>query len=69
MFSQDSTVVSFDMLTLKNEIFEEIDVITPTDLIGNLGGSLGMFLGFSMSGFVFDLIKWMFKFCFKSNEV
>ena len=38
------------------EIKEEIDMITASDFIGSIGGSLGMFFGFSFSGFVLCLM-------------
>ena len=38
------------------EIRKEIDMITASDFIGSIGGSMGMFFGFSLSGFVLCLM-------------
>ena len=46
--------------SMKKEIKEEVDVITLPELIGSVGGSLGMFFGFSISALVlFYLEKWI----------
>ena len=60
------TVISFSFAELSKEIKEEVDVITMSELIGSLGGSLGMFFGFSISAnalFFFDkcIMKFMMK--------
>ena len=49
----DTTVLKLEMLSMVKEIKEEIDVITLPDLIGSVGGSLGMFFGFSISASIF----------------
>ena len=41
---------------MSKEVKEEILVITTQDMIGSVGGSLGMFFGFSMYTFVIFLI-------------
>ena len=40
----------------ETEIIEEIDVISLANLLGSIGGSLGMFFGFSISGYVICLL-------------
>ena len=40
----------------ENDITEEMDVITTSGLIGSVGGSLGMFFGFSFSGYASYLL-------------
>ena len=42
--------------TMTKEIREEVDVITMSGLIGSVGGSLGMFFGFSFSGYALYLL-------------
>ena len=42
-----------DMATV---IVKEIPVMSTNDMIGALGGSLGLFLGFSFCGTIFDAI-------------
>ena len=48
------------------EIVEEIDVITIAGLIGSIGGSLGMFFGFSLTSYLFFVIEKFTKKIFKS---
>ena len=43
------------------EVKEEIFVITTQGMIGSVGGSLGMFFGFSFSAFVLYLIEKIIK--------
>ena len=45
----NDTILEFNILSMTKEIKEEIDIITLSDLIGSVGGSLGMFFGFSIS--------------------
>ena len=52
MTSDLSTIIYLGMWSMTKEIKEEVDVITTADLIGSLGGSLGMFFGFSLSAYV-----------------
>ena len=42
--------------TMTKDIREEVDVITTSGLIGSIGGSLGMFFGFSFSGYALYLL-------------
>ena len=51
-----STTIHFRIFSLRKMIKEEILVISLPDLIGSLGGSLGMFFGFSISAYVFYLL-------------
>ena len=51
------TTVAFDLNSMLKEIREEVDVITMSEFIGSVGGSLGMFFGFSIAThilFLFD---------------
>ena len=54
-------VLKFDKMFLQKRIREEVEVISPTDLIGSVGGSLGMFFGFSFAAFIQDLIDKLIK--------
>ena len=47
------------------EIVEEIDVITLSGLIGSVGGSLGMFFGFSFTSYLSFVIEKIVKNIFK----
>ena len=47
------------------EIVEEIDVITMSGLIGSVGGSLGMFFGFSFTSYLSFIIEKIIKNIFK----
>ena len=43
------------------QIVEEIDVITLSGLIGSVGGSLGMFFGFSITSYLSFVIERLSK--------
>ena len=45
-----------EMWSFLTQVKEEIYVITLADLIGSLGGSLGMFFGFSIAAYVIYLL-------------
>ena len=53
----NDTRLDFFISSLTKEIKEEIDIITLSDLIGSVGGSLGMFFGFSMSASAFYFME------------
>ena len=50
------TQVALSIRSMNKEVREEVQVITSSTLIGSIGGSLGMFFGFSFSGFVLCLM-------------
>ena len=52
----NDTFISIAMLYLRKEVKEEIEVISLSNLIGSLGGSLGMFFGFSISAYALYLM-------------
>ena len=52
----NGTMLGFSFAEMSKQIEEEVDVITMPGLIGSVGGSLGMFFGFSISAFVFCLL-------------
>ena len=45
----NGTGVLIGLLYATKEVREELDVITTVELIGNFGGSMGMFFGFSLA--------------------
>ena len=47
------TKVQINLNSMVKEVREEVDVITTSDLIGSVGGSLGMFFGFSFAAYIF----------------
>ena len=46
--SRTSVIISFLMKTMMKEEKEEVKILTTPDLIGSIGGSLGMFFGFAL---------------------
>ena len=42
---------------MRKEIKDEIEIIATTDLIGSVGGSMGMFFGFSMSAWILYFLR------------
>ena len=54
--SNNDTFIAIYTLLFTKEVKEEIDVISLSNLIGSLGGSLGMFFGFSISAYALYLI-------------
>ena len=50
------TYLNIDISNSTIEIHEEVDVITMEELIGSLGGSLGMFFGFSFFAYILFLV-------------
>ena len=47
--NNSQTIVAIFINALEKEIREEVDIITTSGFIGSVGGSLGMFFGFSIS--------------------
>ena len=58
--SSNATFIEIGILSFTKEVREEIEVITLSNLIGSLGGSLGMFFGFSISTYVLYLLDKFF---------
>ena len=55
-----SSKVWIEMYSMSEEIEEEVDVITLSGLIGSLGGSLGLFFGFSIfTSVIFFFESWL----------
>ena len=59
--TSQSKEVWIEMYSMSEDFEEEVDVITLSGLIGSLGGSLGLFFGFSMFTSIIHLIKSTFK--------
>ena len=64
----DGRILGFTFAEMSKQIEEEVDVITMPGLIGSVGGSLGMFFGFSISAYVFCLIDKFIKMKWPSAD-
>ena len=62
----DELHVKVNYFYKSKQIMEEIDVITLAGLIGSIGGSLGMFFGFSFTSYLSILIEKLIKKMFKN---
>ena len=62
-----SSTVSLILWSMIKEIKEEIPVITPTNFIGSLGGSLGMFFGFSFAAPLIYILRLIVNKCLKDD--
>ena len=60
--TSNQTEVKFRLYFVKEskEIKEEVLIVTPGNLIGSIGGSLGLFLGFSFFSYLSELIDKIF---------
>ena len=59
-----SFVLSFRFLSPMVEIIEEIPEIGFPSLVGSVGGSLGLFIGFSCYTFLSKIVDTFFAYCF-----
>ena len=59
--NRSTTTVYVSLLSMEKEIQEEVPLLTTQDFIGSIGGSLGMFFGFSFSATFFFCIDKLFK--------
>ena len=64
--SNTSAVFYISAASKSKQIMEEIDVIMLAGLIGSIGGSLGMFFGFSFTSYLSILIEKLIKKMFKN---
>ena len=55
------TEILFGLWTKKKSIEEDVPVLTFQDLIGSVGGSLGMFFGFSLSATIISFVHRIFQ--------
>ena len=46
-------------LPLKSKVYQAYLIIDSIGLIGSVGGTLGVFIGFSFSNLIFSLIEWL----------
>ena len=51
-----STTLKFGLFTMEKKVKEEVKLLTTEDFIGSVGGSLGMFFGFSIYATLFFCI-------------
>ena len=59
--NRSSTTIYVALWSMEKEIQEEVPLLTTQDFIGSIGGSLGMFFGFSFSASFFFCIDKLFK--------
>ena len=57
----NETVVDIFLNAKKKEVREEVDIITTSGFIGSVGGSLGMFFGFSISAYAITILDSLTK--------
>ena len=62
--NKTSTTVYVALWTMEKEVQEEVKLLTTEDLIGSVGGSLGMFFGFSIYATLFYCIEKALNRCF-----
>ena len=55
------TEIIFGLWTMQKSIEEDVPVLTLQDLIGSVGGSLGMFFGFSLSATIIAIVRRVFQ--------
>ena len=68
-YEQDNaTYLNIDISNSTVEIREEVYFITIEGLIGSLGGSLGMFFGFSIFGYILYLVDKFFAKLVQSDQ-
>ena len=62
--SASSFILKFHFMSPMVEILEEIPEISFPDFAGSVGGSLGLFIGFSCYTFLSKIVDTFFAYCF-----
>ena len=55
-----NTYFSFGLVSNRRNVYEEVLILDEIGLVGSLGGSLGLFVGFSFFGYVTPLLEVLF---------
>ena len=55
-----NTYFSFGLVSNRRNVYEEVLILDEIGLVGSLGGSLGLFVGFSFFGYVTPLLELLF---------
>ena len=58
-YKPNSTTIAINMESMTEEVKEEVQLISTQSFIGNLGGSLGMFFGFSIYGWFTFMVGYL----------
>ena len=66
--NSSSRNIYFFYNSMDTVIVKEIPVMSANDMIGSLGGSLGLFLGFSFCGTLLVSLDWILKMVAKLKK-
>ena len=66
--SDNVSTINVGIYSMSKEVREEVDIITFSELIGSIGGSLGMFFGFSISAYVFYVVDAMIMKAIRARD-
>ena len=62
---KDHVILGFGMFSEKVEIVEEFYIYRFSNFVADVGGSLGLFLGWSIKSMVLSLAEYFNNFCYK----
>ena len=64
IFTPRRIMISFEIGAMAVEIHDEVWILETYNFIGSIGGSLGLFIGFSYTGFLGQILDYLF---FRNN--